>query len=100
MPPRRRRPRGHVEQLPSGRFRACVYAGVDPLTHQRRYLKEIAPDYDAACVALTKLQHQVDEDRHPKTAITVRQAMEQWLEVAELEDTTRERYEAMIRQVA
>ena len=29
MPPRRRRPRGHIENLPSGRFRAVVYAGID-----------------------------------------------------------------------
>lgn len=38
-----------------------------------------------------------EEDRHPKTAITVRQAIAQRLEVAELEDTTRERYEDLIR---
>ena len=27
MPPRRRRQRGHIEQLPSGKYRARVYAG-------------------------------------------------------------------------
>ncbi len=48
-------------------------------------------------IALTKLQRQIDEDRHPKTAITVRQAITQWLEIAELEDTTRERYNDLIR---
>lgn len=96
MPPRRR-PRGHIEELPSGSYRAVVYAGTDPLTHKAMYLKEVAADYDAARVALTKLQHQVDEDRHPKSAVTVRQAIAQWLEVAELEDTTRERYEDLIR---
>ena len=41
---------------------------------------------------LTRLQNQVDEDRHPKSNITVRQAIAQWLDVAELENTTRERY--------
>jgi hypothetical protein len=35
--------------------------------------------------------------RGPKTAITVRQAITQWLEVAELEVTTRERYDDLIR---
>jgi hypothetical protein len=30
MAGRRRRPRGHIEQLPSGSFRAKVYAGIDP----------------------------------------------------------------------
>ncbi|MDQ3764524.1 MAG: hypothetical protein M3460_24100 [Actinomycetota bacterium] len=89
--------RGHVETLPSGSFRARVYAGIDPLTGKRRYLVESAPSQKAAERALTKLQRQVDEDRHPKTAITVRQAITQWLEVVELEATTRERYDDLIR---
>jgi integrase len=74
-----------------------VYAGIDPLTGKRRYLLETAASNEAAKRALTKLQRQVDEDRHPKSAITVRQAITQWLEVVELEDTTRERYDDLIR---
>lgn len=97
MPRRRRRARGHIEQLPSGSYRAVVYAGIDPLTHKARYLRETAKTYDAAEVALTKLQRQVDEDRHPKSHVTVGKAIAQWLEVAELEDTTRERYDDLIR---
>jgi integrase len=96
-PRRRRRARGHIEELPSGSCRAVVYAGIDPLTHRRRYVRETAPTYDEAEVALTRLQAQVDEDRHPKSDITVRQAVAQWLEVAKLEDTTRERYDDLIR---
>src|SRR5436309_2290250 len=84
MPPRRRRARGHIEELPSGSFRASVYAGVDPLTGHWRYVRETTKTHDAAEVALTKLQRQVDEDRHPKSAITVGRAVEQWLEVARL----------------
>jgi integrase len=91
------RSRGHIETLPSGSFRARVYAGIDPLTGKRRYLVETATSQEAAKRALTKLQRQVDEDRHPKTAITVRQAITQWLEVVALEDTTRERYDDLIR---
>jgi integrase len=97
MAGRRRRPRGHIEALPSGSYRAKVFAGLDPLTHKRRYVVETAKTYRAAEAALTKLQRQVDEDQHPKTAITVQQAITQWLEVAELEDTTRERYDDLIR---
>jgi integrase len=97
MPPRRRRPRGHIEELPSGRFRAIVYAGIDPLTGKSRYLKETANSYSAADHVLTRLQSRVDENRHPKTAITVGQAITRWLEVAKLEDTTRDRYEDLIR---
>jgi integrase len=89
--------RGHIETLPSGSFRARVYAGTDPLTGKRRYLVETAPNQKAAERALTKLQRQVDEDRQPKTVITVRQAITQWLEVVELEATTRERYDDLIR---
>src|SRR4029453_2704061 len=36
-------------------------------------------------------------DKHPKSSITVRQAIEQWLDVARLGQTTRERYEDLIR---
>lgn len=97
MPPRPRRPRGHIEELPSGRFRATVYAGTDPLTGRQRYVKETTDTYGDAELALTKLQSRVDENRHPKTAITVGQAITRWLDVAKLEDTTRDRYEDLIR---
>lgn len=97
MPARRRRPRGHIEELPSGSFRAVVYAGADPLTGRPRYLRETVKTFTAAEVALTRLQGQVDEDRHPKTDITLSRAIAQWLEVAQLEDTTRERYADLIR---
>ena len=45
----------------------------------------------------TKLQRQVDVDQHPKAAITVRQAVTHWLDVAEHQDTTtREQYDDLI----
>lgn len=40
MPPPRPRPRGHIETLPSGKFRTTVYAGVDPLSGGELRLKE------------------------------------------------------------
>jgi integrase len=52
--------------------------------------------YGAAEVALTRLQGQV-ENRHPKTDITLGQAISRWLEIAKLEDTTRDRYEDLVR---
>ncbi len=39
--------------------------------------------------------NQVDEQRHPESKILVSQLIEKWFEVAELEDTTRERYEGL-----
>jgi integrase len=97
MPGKKRRPRGHVRELPSGSFQAIVYAGADPLTGKPRYLRETAKTYAAAEVALTKLKGQIDDERHPKTNITVGQAIDQWLDVAELAETTRDRYLDLIR---
>jgi integrase len=97
VPPRRRRTRGYIETLPSGSFRAVVYAGADPLTGKPRYVRETVKSHSEAEKALTRLQGQVDEDRHPRGDVTVRQAVAQWLEVADLADTTRERYEDLIR---
>jgi hypothetical protein len=49
-------------------------------------------------VARTKLLGQVDEQQHPKCAITVREALGQgWMVVADLEVTTPQRYEDPIR---
>jgi integrase len=97
MPPRKRRGRGYIEELPSGSFRVVVPAGKDPLTGRRRPIRQTVQTYAEAEVLLSKLQHQVDEDRHPKSAITVGEVIERWLEVAELEETTRDRYEDLIR---
>jgi integrase len=74
-----------------------VYAGIDPLTGKQNYLRETCATYDQAELALTRLQPQVDEDRHLKSGITVGQAVAQRLDVVDLEDTTRERYEDLIR---
>jgi hypothetical protein len=93
----RRRPRGHIETLRSGSFRAIVYAGVDPLTGRGHQLKGTYKTREEAEKALTRMQHQVDTRQAPKSAITVGEAMEQWLEIAALEETTRDRYEDLIR---
>lgn len=97
MPPQKRRSRGYIEQLPSGSFRAEVFAGIDPLTGGRRKLRETCKTQAEAKKALTKLQRQVDENKQPKSSITVGQAVAQWLEVADLQTTTRERYDDLIR---
>jgi integrase len=94
---RKRRPRGHIEQLPYGKFRAIVYAGMDPITGRQRRVREIADTRDEAEVTLTRRLHQVDEKTHPKSSITLGEAIEQWLDVADLEVTTRERYEDLVR---
>jgi integrase len=84
-------------ELPSGSFQVIVYAGTDPLTKKSRYLRETLRTYGAAEVALTRLQGQVDQNRQPKADITLGQAISRWLEIAKLEDTTRDRYEDLVR---
>jgi hypothetical protein len=74
-----------------------VYGGADPLTGKERQLKATARSYAEAEVALTQLQRQVDDETHPKTALTIGQAIAQWLEVASLGETTRERYDDLFR---
>ncbi|HET6687240.1 MAG TPA: hypothetical protein VFH02_12030 [Jiangellaceae bacterium] len=85
------------ERRYSGTYRAVGYVRIDPLTRKDRYLKETANSYAQAKVALTRLQREIDEEAHPRTRLTIGQAIQQWLEVAELEDTTRERYDDLIR---
>jgi integrase len=97
---RKRRARGHIEERGNrtkGRFRASVFAGTDPLTSKPRYLRKSADTYAQAQVELTKLLAQVDEQQQPRSNITVGQVVEKWLEVAELEATTRQRYDGLVR---
>jgi integrase len=74
-----------------------VYAGVDRLTGREHRLRETCATLADAKLALTRLQREVDEEKHPKSGITVREAIQQWLEVAELGVTTREQYDDLIR---
>ena len=92
----RRRARGAVEELPSGALRVKVYAGSDPVTGRRHYLTETIPAgrdaAGAAEVARTRLLNQVDERRSPRTKATVNQLLDRWLEVLDVEVSTRRGY--------
>jgi hypothetical protein len=85
----KRRTRGYIEQRASGSYRAVVYAGADPLTGKPRYLRASAATWDDAERELTRLLGELDQERHPKTDITVGLALDQWLDVADLAETTR-----------
>lgn len=74
-----------------------VYAGVDPVTGSRLYLRESTTDADEADRIMTRLCAQVDEQRHAKTNATFRSAMELWLLTHEIETSTRESYEMYAR---
>ncbi|WP_338672198.1 tyrosine-type recombinase/integrase [Streptomyces sp. SCSIO 30461] len=89
--------RGRIRRNGSG-YQASVYVGRDPLTKRKIYLYEQAATLPEAEKARTKLLHQVDEQRHPKRAVTMSFLLDRWLDVAELdEDTSHERAEGIIR---
>ena len=96
-----RRSRGRIETLPSGSLRVHVYAGLDPITKKRHYLKETVPAGPRAASTAekvrTRLLKQVDDRRAPRTNATVDQLLDRYLEMLDVEATTRDRYESCIR---
>lgn len=72
---RRGRHRGRIEELPSGALRVVVYAGVDPVSKRRLYLRKTVPagpNAEAeAEAALVRLVNDVNEKNSPRTSATV-----------------------------
>jgi hypothetical protein len=77
-------------------MRVRVYAGVDPVTGRQLYLTEQVPPGPRAAAEAekvrTRLLNQVDERRNPRTRSTVNQLMDRYLEVLDIEDSTRRSY--------
>ena len=100
-PRRRARSKGRIEQLPSGSLRVVVYAGQDPLTKRRHYLREIIPAGPRAAAeadkALRRLAVQVDEQRNPRTTATVEQLLTEHFELLEVEPSTLSTYRTLAR---
>jgi integrase len=96
------RQRGNIETLPGGGYRVRVYAGIDPVTKQRHYLRETVKQgpraKQEAEKVRTRLLHRVDEKRNPRTTATVNQLIHRWLEVVDVEASTRRGYERKIRK--
>ncbi|MGW1912626.1 hypothetical protein ACWCQS_18360 [Streptomyces sp. NPDC002076] len=92
----KRRQRGSIRPNGAG-FQVRVYAGRDPLAKKDIYLHEQAETETEAEKARTRLLHQVDEKRHPKTQVTMSFLLDRWLCVAELDETSYERAEGIIR---
>jgi integrase len=96
----RERARGGIDVLPSGGHRVRVYAGVDPLTGKRNYLTEVVPPGPGAAreaeKTRTRLLSQVDERRNPRTKATLNQLLDRYLEIVELEHSTRRTYEGYL----
>ena len=99
---RRVRQRGSIDELPSGALRVRVYAGMDPISKRRIYLTEIVTAGPRAGQeaerARTRLLNQVDERRSPRTRATVGQLLDRWLDVLDVDPSTRRTYDGYIRK--
>jgi integrase len=93
---RRKRPRGSVQQLPSGALRVSVYAGYDPVSGRRHYLREVVPPGPKAAAeaekVLRRFAGQVDDRRNPRTSATVDQLLDRHLETLDVGRTTHRMY--------
>ena len=90
----RPRGRGSIDVLPSGAYRVRVYAGKQLMLPER-----VPPGPNAGKEAekvRTRLLRQVDERRTPRTRATVNQLLDRYLDVVELERSTRRTYEGYI----
>lgn len=92
-------PSGHIEQLPSGSYRAKLYAGTDPLTGKEIRFRETCKDYASAQVALGKFIEKAMAGREPAKGATVAKLLEVYSGVAEWDVSTRDSFEGYIRRV-
>ena len=81
---RKRGQRGSIDVLPSGARRVRVYAGIDPVTKRKHRLVEVVPagpDVEARAEAVrARLVQEVAERRNPRTAATIEQLLERYLD--------------------
>ena len=98
---RRTNERGGFEELASGAVRVRVYAGLDPLTKRRHYLKETIPagpnTWDLAEQTRTRLLNEVNERRNPRTSATVTQLLRRYLDQWAGERSTLKTYRRYVR---
>jgi hypothetical protein len=93
-----RAPSGHLEQLPSGSFRVHVYAGTDPLTGRELRHRQTVKTEEQARIVLGRLLERASAGQMPETGVTVAELLVRYMEVAELDLSTRETYNGYIRR--
>ena len=89
---------GHIEQLPSGSFRVSVYAGKDPLTGKQLRHRKTAKTEQQAFIILGRLLEEAQSGKRPESHVTVAELMSQYMQVADLDLSTRQTYEGYIRR--
>ena len=80
--------KGHVEQLPSGSWRARVYAGVDPITQREIRLKATAKTEQQAHIELGRLLKEASEGRTPESDATVAKLLDEYAAIAQWDVST------------
>ncbi|OLT45949.1 integrase [Saccharomonospora sp. CUA-673] len=97
------RQRGRIEQR-GGSLRVVVYAGDDPVTGRRTYLREKINGTDDAAWrkaenTLTQLRAKVLKQRSTASTVTFGYAVDEWLRTADIEQSTRDSYVGYIDRV-
>ena len=90
--------RGCVEQLPSGSWRARVYAGIDPITEREIRLKATANTDQQAHIELGRLPKEASEGRTPESDATVAKLLDEYAAIAPWDVSTRQTNEGFIRR--
>lgn len=76
-----------------------MYAGEDPLTGKDLYLTASAPTEREAEKIRTRLLSDVDAKRNASTKGTLNTALDKWLSIHEVEETTLEGYRGHLDRV-
>lgn len=90
---------GHIEKLPGGSYRVHVYAGRDPVTGKKRYLRRTVPTEAKAARELANLLADAEAGRAPDVGATLGLALDRYLDVADLGVSTRVTHESYIRRI-
>jgi integrase len=96
------RERGRIEERGDS-LRVVVYAGVDPVTGKRTYLRELVKGNDKAAhkrakSVMSKLIAKVDAQRSPTSSVSFSHAVDEWMRTSELAESTRHTYEGYIKR--
>ena len=90
--------KGCVEQLPSGSWRARVYAGIDPITKREIRLKATAKTEQQAHIELGRLLKEASEGRTPESDASVAKLLDEYAPIAPWDVSTRQTNEGFIRR--
>ena len=90
--------KGCVEQLPSGSWRARVYAGIDPITKREIRLKATAKTEQQAHIELGRLLKEASEGRTPESGATMAKLLDEYAAIAPWDVSTRQTNEGFIRR--